>query len=163
MPYGCLYSVNQQAVNIVFQQQSISGGLSLTTKSALWYHPSSPFSTDIPRRKSTPSHKTQPQNTNTASFSILWPLFTQLPLITQSTFAFKTGAVCMYMRVACMQGYRQEKGEQQGYCDCLCSYKYNVFLCRRSGSQTGELRRQMNPKTNIFPCLLSLQHFSPCP
>lgn len=29
---GCLYSVNQQAVNIVFQQQSTSGGLPLNNK-----------------------------------------------------------------------------------------------------------------------------------
>lgn len=32
VPSGCLYSVNHQAVNIVFQQQSTSGGLPLNNK-----------------------------------------------------------------------------------------------------------------------------------
>lgn len=32
VPSGCLYSVNQQAVNIVFQQQSTSRGLPLNNK-----------------------------------------------------------------------------------------------------------------------------------
>lgn len=32
VPSGCLYSVNQQAVNIVFQQESTSGGLPLNNK-----------------------------------------------------------------------------------------------------------------------------------
>lgn len=32
VPSGCLYSVNQQAVNIVFQQQSTSGGLPFNNK-----------------------------------------------------------------------------------------------------------------------------------
>lgn len=69
MPYGCLYSVNQQAVNIVFQRLSTSGGTAFKQQSQL-------FDTSPPHLSAQPSpdvkahlpHKTRPQNTNTSSF-----------------------------------------------------------------------------------------------
>lgn len=48
VPYGCLYSVNQQAVNIVFQRQSTSGGTAFKQQSQL-------FDTSPPHLSAQPS------------------------------------------------------------------------------------------------------------
>lgn len=111
---GCLYSVNQQAVNVVFQQQSTSGGTAFKQQSQ-------PFDTSPSHLSAQPSpdvkahllikhsHKTL---IHTLFFWTLWPLLTQLPMITQSAFDFTTQTLSF---VHAGRGERKRGGDR-GLC-----------------------------------------------
>lgn len=122
MPSGCLYSVSQQAVNIVFQQQSTSGGSAFKQQSQLFDTASSHLSAQPTRDlKVHLPIKHGNKNANTPSLYIFFspslrPLLTQLPMITQSAFDFttQTRAAGMYTCAHRSEEERGERGKEKG-------------------------------------------------
>lgn len=162
VPSGCLYSVSQQAVNIVSQQRSTSEGTAFkqqsqlfdTSSSHLSAQPSCDLKVHLPIKH---GYKTLIR----PLYIFFYPVFMGAPHTithdhTISVWFYDSDASCQYVFV-CSQARegkgKRGKGERGRGMGCLDTWGWGVMLCHRCG-WTKKIKSSLKKKQKLKQCCL---------